>query len=49
MANRVSKLNKRAIAEAKAVKNRQQIQAKVFQGFDEKMLETAERPKKQLK
>ena len=35
MANRVSKLNKRAIAEAKAVKNRQQIQAKVFQGFDE--------------
>jgi len=35
MARRLSKLNRRAIAESKSIKRRQQIQAKVFQDFDQ--------------
>ena len=35
MARRLSKLNRRAIAEQKSIKRRQQIQAKVFQDFDQ--------------
>ena len=34
MARRLSKLNRRAIAQQKSIKRRQQIQAKVFQDFD---------------
>ena len=35
MARRISKLNRRAIAQQKSIKRRQQIQAKVFQDFDQ--------------
>ena len=35
MAKRISKLNRRAIAQSKSIKRRQQIQAKVFQDFDQ--------------
>jgi hypothetical protein len=35
MAKRLSKLNRRAIAQQKSIKRRQQIQAKVFQDFDQ--------------